>query len=187
MPKMISLRTFRLPTLSGHVLQFTANQERDVPEAAVKDAMTAGCAFVDASDTPFYDDMSKAKVGFSDSIKKSTLYLVLKSIAEDNEAKNFDGGGVPKLSVVNDKLGFDVSKREVQDMYQQYLSIKSDGGEFPLHANAPNVLRVVEATTNAELIELGKEFGYEEANLKGRSTRDLRRILFTKLNDAAVG
>lgn len=187
MPMMKSLRTFRLPTLAGHVLQFKADEPREVPESAVKDAMAAGCAFVDASEMPFYDDLSKTKVDFSGDLRKSALYLVLKSIAEENDTKNFDGGGVPKQSVVSEHLGFDVSKRELQDMYQQYLTIKSDGGEFPLHANAANVLRVVEATTNAELIELGKEFGFEDKNLKGRSSKELRRLLYVKLNGNVVG
>lgn len=187
MPQMLSLRKFRLETTTGHVVLFEANTPRFVPDAAVPEAMKAGCVPAESADIPFYDDLSRAKVEFQGDIRKSMLYLAIRVIAERNDPKEFDGGGVPKHEVVSARLGFDVSRQEVLDVFQQYLQAKSEDREFGLHPQAQNILRVIEAETKAELVELAKEFGVEEKQAKGLSVRELRKFLLTKFNGIATG
>lgn len=186
MPNMISLRNFRLATISGHVIEFEAKVPTYVPDVAVSDAMAAGCVPEHAEETPFFEVADRAKVEFTGGIRNSMLYMAIKSIAERNDAKEFDGGGNPKESVVSSRLGFDVSKKEVIAMYQQYQQVTAENLDFPVHPAADNIMRVINAETKAELVELALEFGLPEAKAKGLVIRDLRKLLLVKLEGNAA-
>ena len=56
-----------------------------------------------------------------------------------------------------------------------------------LHPSAANVLRVLDAESPMELVELGKEFGAEEADMQGMSMKELRRKLLSRLGGNAAG
>lgn len=187
MPQMISLRNFRLASLSGHVIQVKAKEPFDCPDDVVEEAMKAGCAPANAEDQPFYDDLSRAKVDFHGDLRRSMVFMAISAIVKDNNVKHFDGGGLPKAAVISDRLGYDVTPKEVGAVYQIYLSCKSEGTTFELHPQAQHVMRVVEATDRAELMLLADEFGIEEGKAKGMSARDLRKLLLSKLNGAAAG
>ena len=187
MPQMISLRTFRLATVHGHVLRFTAKEPLEVPESFVSDAMKAGCALVDPEDQPFIDDLTRSKVEFPVDVRKSIIFLAVKSVAESGNVKLFDAGGFPKKDVIEKKLGHTVANDELRDIYQQYMGIKQNGGEYPLHESAPNILKVIEAETNKELQELAVEFGVDPEKSKGLSVKDLRRLLLHKFSGTHVG
>lgn len=185
MPQMISLRTFRLETRFGHVLHFQAKQPRFVPDIAVSEAMKAGCVPAEGEDAPFHEDLGRARVEFVGDVRKSMIYLAVKQIAEKNDAKQFDGGGTPKTAVVAEMLGFEINRKDLVDIYQQYLTITKEGLEYDLHPTAPNVLRVIEADSKDELVELAKDFGLEDVKAKGLSVKDLRKTLLVKLSGVA--
>lgn len=181
MTTMLSLRSFRLATLSGHIVQFEANVEKDIPNAIVSDAMAAGCVPVDRSQVPFFEDLKRSKVEFNGDIRRSMLYMAMMAIADKNDTKDFDGSQVPKQNVVENRVGFTVGRREVVDIYQQYLSDKADGRKFVPDGNAVHAMRVVEAEDIRELRELAAEMGISEAGAKGISSRELRKLMLTKL------
>lgn len=187
MPQMISLRTFRLESTKGHIVRFEAKVPRFVPDAIVPEAMAAGCVPTDESEIPFYEDLSRAKVEFQGDIKRSMVYLAIKSLAQKNDSKDFDGGGYPKTKVVADLLGFEVERQMVIDLYQEYQQVTAEGREFALHPASTNILRVIEAGSKAELIELADEFGVPADKAKGLQVRDLRKMLLVKLDGVAVG
>lgn len=187
MPAMISLRALRLATKTGHVIRFEANTPRAVPDSAVQEAMAAGCAPANPQDAPFLDDLSRTKVEFHGDLRRSTIFLALTSIAEKNNAKEFDGGGTPKVEVVSARLGYEVTRKEVNDLYQQFLSSKNVGQDFALHPQAQNIMRVIEADSKGELIELAIEFGVEEKKANGLTVRELRKLLLAKFSGVAAG
>lgn len=187
MIKMKSLRAFRLASTTGHVKRVVVG-ENEIPDDLVKDAMAAGLVPVDAKDAAYHEDKSKAKVDFTGDVRASILHLAIKSVAEENDVAKFDAGGSPKVAVINEMLGMQVSKKELNEAYQQYLTIKSDGAEFVLHPNAPNIIRVLEAESTKELMALGvEEFGVEQKALEGQSEREMRRILLVKLSGNSTG
>jgi hypothetical protein len=187
MPLMLSLRSFRCATTHGHVINFVAKEPVMVPDAVVSEAMAAGAVPANDADVPFIENAARARVEFIGDVRKSMLYLAVKTICEENDTKNFDGGGSPKQSAVGDLLGLTIGKAELRDVFQQYLSIKSSGQDFPLHPNATNILRVIEAGSKEELLELADEFGESKSKLGGMQIKDLRRALLVKLNGLAVG
>lgn len=187
MPQMLSLRTFRLSSTTGHVVMFQAGTPIDVPDCLVSEAMAAGCVPTDQTTIPFYENLSRATVEFQGDARKSTIFLAIKSICEENDNKNFDAGGTPKSDVIGDRLGYTVARDEVRDIFQQYMTTKQDGAEFALHPQAQNIMRVIEATTKGELLELSKEFAIPEEKSKGLSVRDLRRLLLVTFNGTPAG
>ncbi len=186
MPKMISLRDVRVATLSGDVVLFKANVARDVPQSVVADAMQLGCVPTNTADIPFYEDMEKAKVEFQGDARRSTIYLAIKSIIERNNIKEFDAGGIPKVDVVTARLGYTVSRDEVRAIFELYNTAKGEGREYGLHPQAQNIMRVIEADSKVELVELATEFGIEEEKAKSMVGRELRKLLLTKFNGVAV-
>lgn len=187
MPNMISLRNFRLASTTGHVIQFEARVARDVPDVLVPEAMAAGCVPTDETDIPFHEDLSRAKIEFQGDIRRSMLFLAVKLVAETNAAKDFDGGGVPKVKTISDRLGYEVSRKELIDIWQQYLTTKAEDREYALHPQAANILLVLEAETKDELIALAEEFGVDGAKAKGLMVKDLRKLLLVKFSGIAAG
>lgn len=182
MPLMRSLRAFRLATTTGHVILFKPDTPVFVPDVAVSEAMQAGCVPVDESDTPFIEDLSRAKVEFQGDVRRSMVYLAVKAVVERNNAKEFDGGGTPKASVISDALGFEIGNKEVQDVFQLYLQAKNEDVEFALHPHADNIQLILLADTKGELLQLAEEFGVDAAKAKGLVMRDLRKLLLTKFS-----
>lgn len=186
MPEMISLRSFRLETTKGHIVLFEAKKPRFVPDAIVAEAMAAGCVPTDENSIPFYEDMTRAKVEFTGDIRRSMVFLAVKVIAQKNDPKEFDGGGYPKVKAVAEMLGFEVERQMVIDLYQEYQQVTAEGREFALHPASANIMRVLEAGSKAELVELADEFGVPADKAKGLQVRDLRKLLLVKLDGVAV-
>lgn len=187
MPDFISLRSFRLESTTGHVAIFEANKPRFIPDALVPAAMAAGCVPVNAADTPFYEDQSRAKVEFTGDIRKSMIFLAVKHIAEQNNVKDFDGGGTPKTAVVSGLIGYEVARKEVVDLFQQYLQLKSEGQEYAMHPQAHNIMKVIQAEDRDDLVSIAEEFGVPTDKAKGLQMRDLRKLLLVKLSGVAAG
>lgn len=185
MPEFISLRSFRLGTTFGHVIQFEAKVPKNIPDNCVPAAMAAGCVPADESAIPFHEDLERARVEFTGDVRKSMIFLAVKAIAEKNDPKDFDGGGTPKLAVVKEALGLEISRKDLADVYQQYLTVTAEGQEYALHPAAPNILRVIEAGDKAELLELAEEFEVDGAKAKGLTVKDLRKLLLVKFSGVA--
>lgn len=182
MPLMKSLRSFRLETTTGHVIEFAANEPIYVPDSAVPFAMQAGCVPEDAADLPFYEDTSRANVEFQGDVRKSVLYLAVQAVCKKNDSKDFDGAGTPKVAVIAAKLGYEVNQREVTDAMQLWHGANAEGVEPALHPAAANITRVLEAESKMELVELANEFDLPESKTKGLSVRDLRKLLLVKFS-----
>lgn len=187
MPEMISLRTFRLASTTGHVILFTAKEPRFVPDEAVPEAMAAGCVPTDAADIPFHEDLRRAKVEFSGDVRKSMLFLAVKAISAKGDYKNFDAGGNPKVKPVSDMIGFEVNRQELLDIFRIFQQTTAEKTDYQLHPAAPNILKVLEAEDKAELLELAEEFGVDKDKAKGLVARDLRKLVLVKLSGVEVG
>lgn len=186
MPYMISLRTFTLATKLGHTVGFEAKKPSYVPPSVVSEALAAGCVMVDETDAPFFDDLTKAKVDFVGDMRHSLIYLAIERLAARNKPHDFDGAGNPKAGLIVDMLGFDVLPAEVVPIWQQYLSLKQDGKEYPLHPDAKKVQRVLEITRKADLVALADEIGVEAEKAEGLTSRELRKLLLVKLSGVTL-
>lgn len=182
MPLMTSLRTFRLASLSGYTVQFVASEPLNVPEEVVKEAMAQGCVPCDEAGVPSFDDGKRAKVDFQGDLRRSLIYAVIRSLVDENNIKNFDGAGMPKRAVVSNRLGFDVLQKELLEVYRTFTAARADKRELQLHDAVHSVLRVLDASSLAELVDLAEEFGDDRATYKGLLTRDVRKMLLQKFS-----
>ncbi len=182
MPQMKSLRNFRLATTTGFVAMVSASEPFFCPDNCVDEAMKAGCVPVNEGDIPFYEDASRARVDFVGNLRASIIYMAIDVIVKENNTKNFDAGGMPKLDVVADRLAMQVSPAELRDLFQQYLSNKADGKEYDVHPQAKRVVDVLEASTKAELHEMCGEYDIPTDKTKGMNMKELRKILLVKLS-----
>jgi hypothetical protein len=187
MPKMISLRDFRLATMSGHVLIFESRVARDVPAAAVEDALAAGCAMINANETPDFDTMElKTRFDLEADLRQSVIFLVCKMLAEQNKVQHFDGGGAPREGVVSDILGFEVGKKELVTVWQIYLAAKSEGREHGLHADAVSVLEIIQAETKNDLLDIAKARGIPDEEVDGKQAKTIRAYLLKQFPGAIL-
>lgn len=186
MTKMVSLRKFRLPSTSGHAVIFEPNTPTDVPQPLVAEAMAAGCVPADG-DGVFYEDLERTKVDFTGDVRRSMIYLAVQRVVEDNKPSEFDGSGTPNIPAIESRLGFDVTKPEILAIYREYQTYASENRAFPLHPASENILRVIDAGTKAELIDLAEEFGVDGAKAKGLTVKDLRKLLLVKFDGNVAG
>lgn len=185
MPEMKSARTFVLRCKTGHMISFTADEPRSVPEIAVQEALEAGCGLVEGTAKP-KGDASRAKIQFNGKTRESLIFLAVAAIAKENNPKMFDSGGAPKSNVVSDRLAMEVSPKEALDVWQKYQSDRAGAEAFVTDPKAQNILRVVEAVESNELKSLGAEMGVEAEALKGLTAREMRRVILAHLNGATT-
>jgi hypothetical protein len=183
---MKSLRNFRLASTTGHCPAFEAGKPTYVPDVAVGEAMQAGCVPCDPEEIPHIEEIQRAKVEFSGDIRKSVIMLALKSIIAKNDHKEFDGAGNPKHEVVSARLGLVLNQKEVTDAFRQLNESIASGEVADLHPQAQNVMRVVDAESKAELLELAAEFMIPEKATKGVASKDLRKMLLMKFSGITV-
>ena len=186
MPKMVSLRDFRLATLSGHVLIFEARVPRDVPDAAVEEALTAGCAMINPNETPDFDDMTRQKFDLEADLRQSVIYLVCADLVKRNRPIDFDGGGMPREGVVSNIVNFEVGKKELNDVWQTYLTAKSEGREHGVHEKAADVLRIIQAENKNDLLEIAADLGLDLDQFDGKQTKTIRSALLKSFPGAIL-
>lgn len=180
MPNMLSIRNFRLETTTGHSIEFKANVPTWVAPVAVPAAMAAGCVPEDAKDQPFYEDSFRDKVEFKGDIRRSMLHVAVKTIAERNDVKEFDGSGNPKTDAVVNRLGFEVTRNEVVDAFRIYMQAKAEDIEIDLHPSTAVIARIIDADDKKDLVELADELDVPKDKVKGLVARDLRKLLLAK-------
>lgn len=180
---MKSLRDFTLTSTLGHTIQIKSEGLNDVPAALVAAAMEKGCVPADPEDAPFHEDMSRSKLDFVGDLRQALIYLAIEKVLEENDPMSVDGSGYPKAGVISDLAGFNVVGAEVAPVFQLYMTLKQDGKEYPLPANAELIRSVMDANDKAELLLLAEQAGIAKTKAKALNGRDLRKLVLTKLTD----
>jgi len=193
MPNMISLQKFRLASTSGHVVNFEASIPGQEPKPvfvhpdAVREAMNRGCIPVDTAGIPVQDDTSKAKVEFRGTLRQSMLLMLMQRLVTENNAKNFDSGGAPRLDILSKLLGFDIDPKERKLVWQQFQTASSQGDDLVLHEHAKQVLDILDAQSKSDLLLVANELGVPHEEVAGLSLRDLRAKLLTRYSGLTNG
>lgn len=185
MPMMHSLRTFRLPTTTGHVVQFVAKEPTFVPLAAVPEALRAGCVPVEGETVDPIDDNTRLRTGFAAELRRSVMALLMTRLAKENDTKKFDSSGTPKADAVAKLMHTSsVDAKEVREVWRALRSAEKTGEDVTLHADAQKVLDVLDAESRAELLMVAKDHGVAEEEVTGLQARDLRTKLLARFAGA---
>lgn len=185
--EMLSLRSFRLPTLSGHVITFEANVPQRVPFEVVKDAMAAGCVPAQSDDIHVNDAVHSGPVEFQGDLRRSLIVTVMHRLIRDNDPKQFDSGSVPKAEAIAKIAGFTISQQERKAVWEAVLHARSTGDEITTHKDTEAVLDVLDAESRADLLLIAKDQGLDEKAVSGLKAQDLRRKLLARFSGLTPG
>lgn len=110
---MKSLRTFTINSLTGHSVNFKANEARLVPAEVVQEAMEKGAVPVDEKDLPV-DTPDEQPAGRPDDPKEAfnAIKAVVALVVERNDTEDFTASGTPKAEIVNSMLGWETNAKE---------------------------------------------------------------------------
>jgi len=173
MVEMVSLRSFRLATTTGHIMHFVAGESKMVPQPAVQQAMAQGCVPKKDVQTLFEDTRS-TRYQVNGELRQSVLFLAMEALSKENKSSNFDAAGMPRVDVVSSYVGFDVPPTECKKLYSTFVELSS-AGEIAYHKDAKAVIDIVQAQDQRELMAQLPFTGLSEADVKGLSIRDKRQ------------
>lgn len=184
---MISLSSFTLASTLGHAVRFEATKLGSktpniakVPKALVPEALARGAVVYQAEDQPIIDTEKLPNAAFAGEIRKSLIFLVMQRLVNENVAKNFTSGGVPRAEVLSTILTFDVSAKEAKGLWQEFQTAVNAGDELNLDPKAAKALDVIDAMDKGELTMLADEMNVPEAEYLGLSGKDLKQLLLSK-------
>lgn len=114
MPMMVMKRNFRLATIKGHSVMFEKDVPVSVPPDIVADAVAVGAvpAEGDVDVTPV--PPPKPNTGPAEAaLREQQIIAAMADLVATNDREDFAGSGIPKHAAVGLKVGYKVSKQEV--------------------------------------------------------------------------
>jgi len=118
MPMMKLHRRFRLATTKGHTVQFEPDTPVYVAPAIVSDAVAIGATAVDGEVDVTPRDAPSRNTGPADAAaREKALIDAFAVLVAENNRKAFTAGGVPTVAALEDLVGFELSRREVNDAW----------------------------------------------------------------------
>ena len=185
---MISLKTMEVISTLGHSVRFVGSPKglaephiTNVHPAIVQECLAKGAMVVDSGDQPFIDENAKIKAAFAPGeLRTSIVFLVMQRMKEQNNAKLFTSGGIPKAEVVSQMLGFDVTDKEMKTLWQQFQSAVNGDKELDVDPRAKLALDVMDAANVDELKMVASEMNVPTDETDGLTTKDLKQLLLSK-------
>jgi len=112
MMKMNRLTTLR--TTKGYIVEFKANVPTAVPSLVIEQAIEIGAAFC-SEDKDFVpqNNVNTAEQPLYGFERKQALYDACIRILGRNSPDDFTSTGLPKMKLVEDEVGFNVDRNEV--------------------------------------------------------------------------
>lgn len=117
---MMSLRTFTINSLTGHSVNFQANEPRLVPAQVVAEAMEKGAVPVDKQDLPGEEPVEQPAGRPIDPQEAfNAIVSAMMEITERNNTEDFTASGTPKSEVVNTVLGWQTNRQERDSAFKK--------------------------------------------------------------------
>lgn len=185
---MYSLSNLQVISTLGHSATFTAtplgSKEPNITPvhpAIVKECQAKGAVVWNPDDLPMTDETGSVNTGFTGSLRKTLVYLVLQRIINRNNAKDFNSGGVPLTKVVAEMTSFDVSDKEIKKAWQEFNDAKNSNRELDVDPRAEHAMDVIDASNVEELKMVAEEMGVPAASYETLTkTRELKQFLLAK-------
>lgn len=125
--EMYTPRDYILRSVYGYTVEFKANEPVIVPSRVIDEAIAIGAVFTNAveqrlnvTEPPKVEEVPQ---GFE---RKQKLYDALAVIAERNSPEEFTPGSKPKLEAVKTAVGFDVDRKEVNDVWNSVMQARAN-------------------------------------------------------------
>ena len=116
--KLVLNRDYTLVTTKGHTIRFQKGKPTHVPKEVFADAVAIGALAEDGSDPNIIkDEVAKKVVDSAD--RAPLIRKALEKIVAVNKRADFTAAGIPTEKAVEREVGFDVDKRELNEVWNQ--------------------------------------------------------------------
>ena len=132
MPMMKLHRRFRLATTKGHCVQFEPDTPVYVAPVIVADAVAIGAVAVDGEVDVVPREAPQPNTGPADATERETAIIAaMAKVVASNNRKAFTAGGVPTVASIEDLVGFEVSRSEVNAAWARRAELMAEGTLSP--------------------------------------------------------
>lgn len=177
--EMIAPRNYTLRTKLGHTIRFLAGEGKLVPDAAVSEALAVNILPVENSDLNVDDlsGMGVQQVIIGGLLREALLVTTISDIVKENNVENFDGGGRPKVAVLNQRTGLSLSAKERQEGWDKFRELTNNGEDMPSHKALDTVLALQSLNTPSDFREYATLLDVPESRLVGLTAREQKQLL----------
>jgi len=176
---MIAPRNYTLRTKTGHVIRFEGGKPKLVPDNLVSAALAVNILPVANADVPDGDTSAGGvqRVQISGILRDAILMRTIHDLVRENDTENFDGGGRPKVNIINDRCGLSISAKERSEAWDKYRELTMNGEDLPTHKAMDTVLTVQALTLPHDIKEYATLLEVPEKALMGLSLREQKQVL----------
>ena len=124
--KFVMTRDHTVASTAGYAIEFKAGVPAHVPRAMHREVVAAGAVATDGDEVEF-ETKPKAAGSPDDAIERAEMIkMALADILERNVREEFTATGVPKIKGVEKMVGFEVSSREVGELWTEMNQAKGE-------------------------------------------------------------
>lgn len=177
--EMIAPRNYTLRTKLGHTIRFEAGKGKLVPDAAVSEALAVNILPVENSDlnTADMSGVGVQQVVIGGPLREALLITTIADLVKENNGENFDGGGRPKVAVLNQRTGLSLSAKERADGWDKFRELTNAGEDMPTHKAMETVLALQTISSPSDFKEYAKLLHVPDSKMLGLSAREQKQLL----------
>lgn len=120
-------RDYKLLSLTGYSIQFRANVPTIVPSRAIDEAIAIGAVFSNKEEQKVLVDeprkLIEPAVGFE---REQHIYDACTKIMISNHPDDFTPGSKPTIAAVRALVGYDVDRKEINDIWNKVMSAQAN-------------------------------------------------------------
>lgn len=129
MPDYVLNRTHTHRSTMGHIVNFVKGQPVYVPPALEKEVALIGAEPVDGERVELLEDLPEALPEEpTGEERKKLLKLTYGQLEARNQRGDFTGQGRPNVKVLQSLLGFEVTNRERDEVWEEYVGERVAAG-----------------------------------------------------------
>ena len=129
MPLMKLRRNYRLATIKGHSVVFTADKPTWVPSVIVAEAIAIGAEIADATEVDITPPESPApNTGPVDAAaREADILAAINTLVRRNDREDFTSGGLPKIYSISGLTSYRVDKKELEAVWLKRAEMIVEG------------------------------------------------------------
>ena len=118
-------RNYTHSSRMGHVITFKKGEATFVPPECRREVMQIGAIPADSESAPdLLDPVKVEPLPLSAEERQEQLIAAFTLLEERNHRRDFTGQGLPSLTALGNIIDFEVSKKEVEDLWRAYRDEK---------------------------------------------------------------
>ena len=126
---MVLNRNFTLRSTLGHMLTFAKNVPMTVPASMVRACAEIGAERVDGKNALIAEETTTFAQPVDPGHRLEDIRSTIIDLVETNDSREFTAAGIPKTTVVSEKLGYKVDRTEIATAWQTYQEDKANDSE----------------------------------------------------------